>query len=904
MKFRFVILYLLTIIFIASTFSGSSLKNNNNIRQIVNQKLSSDFYTRLYSNTYYSLLSRIDSDGYLQESMTGQYDGMYCRTVGAIVPLFLETKNYDKAELLLKFVFKVMKMNGMNRVPHVIGKRIIHIGNQEKDSLYIIGKTDQIDGQAHNILAWARLALQHGHTSFEDSTWDFVAALMNRSTEEPYMGSNKNGFIPNLIHNFNFEHSRPLPTSYDLLTQCFTGAALEAMIQVAKRRDDNARLNLWNQKLNILKTGIKKYMTRIVDGKQIYLELLAKEGNLNIPFSGFSWVNLSPVAAQWEPLNHSVLVNTIKEIQKLTIQQWNKIEWMPTDWWPDGSFSGQMIGKGIGWEIEFSREEKDWERINQILSLLEIIQFNEPIYMENSFLTTGLNHSIEHLNQNDLKKMNDGVWKIVDPGNGEQAAWWWWAVAKLREELGLPAIPEKLCAVPDIDISHEDKTKASIEIISNPGTLIYYSIDGSEPSKNSIRYTGSFTIEKPAKIKAVVYNEEHSVSNIKSLNILSLYSGLEFSCFPDVNNDKHFIWINGTPSYSGYSKNFNVNDFISNQNKCGIINKGYLKISREGNYKFFIITLNHSRLFIDKRLISFDANSLSGNKIKEIRLNKGFHELSLESECSSKNGKTEIYFSMDNEPREIIDSSMLLVKIPGDENILPPRILPLQTEFDIDSPIFVSIDSFDSSEIFYTLDGSDPNKNSLIYKNPFEINATMTVKAAAIRNNQISSVSIMNYKQTEKNKITLKFAPNLKYYAMGPASLLDGIYGSTNSGDGNWLGFEGDDLDAAIDLRKIRKVNEIKTDFLNNPGSWIFLPEEIKYFVSLDGKNFEEVYSTIPDSINQHNKNSEIKKYSVKLKHEEVRFIRISAKNMGVCPKWHPGDGNKAWLFIDEIYIK
>ncbi len=36
----------------------------------------------------------------------------------------------------------------------------------------------------------------------------------------------------------------------------------------------------------------------------------------------------------------------------------------------------------------------------------------------------------------------------------------------------------------------------------------------------------------------------------------------------------------------------------------------------------------------------------------------------------------------------------------------------------------------------------------------------------------------------------------------------------------------------------------------------------------------------------------------------KARFIKIAAKNIGVCPKWHPGSGNKAWIFIDEITIK
>ncbi|MEJ2614523.1 MAG: FN3 associated domain-containing protein, partial [Ignavibacteriaceae bacterium] len=596
---------------------------------------------------------------------------------------------------------------------------------------------------------------------------------------------------------------------------------------------------------------------------------------------------------------------TVDEMRKQMMQQWNNITWMPTENWPNGDFSGQMIGKGIGWEIEYAREEKDWEWINQILYMLEVIQRNESIYMENSFLTTGSNHSIEYLNQKELKRMYNGVWKIVDPGNGEQAAWWCWAIAKLRKELGLSAIPEKLCPTPEIKISNQSKFTADIEITSSPGTLIYYSFDGSEPSNNSIRYSHPVSVAKPAIIKAVAYGKNNVVSNVKSMSVTSVFNGLEFSYYRDIKADKNFNWIHLTPSNTGYTKVFDFKSLMLNKNEYGLIFKGYLKINREGNYRFFIITLNHSRLYIDNQLISFDAGSLSDkNKIKELYLNQGFHKLRLESEFNEGKHNIEIYFSRNNQPREIIDSTMLVVKDPNDKVILPPRILPFKPEFDIDEPVSVSITSIDSAKIYYTLNGGNPDKNSFRYKNPFEINSTTTLKAVAINDKQISPVSIMNYKRTEKTKITLKFAPNPKYSALGPASLIDGIHGTVNSGDGNWLGFEGDDFDATLDIRKIKTINEIKTGFLNNPGSWIFLPEEIEYFISNDGKNFKEVFSAIPDTLLQHNKISEIKEYDIKLNNEKARFIRVFAKNIGVCPPWHPGAGNKSWIFVDEITVK
>ena len=36
----------------------------------------------------------------------------------------------------------------------------------------------------------------------------------------------------------------------------------------------------------------------------------------------------------------------------------------------------------------------------------------------------------------------------------------------------------------------------------------------------------------------------------------------------------------------------------------------------------------------------------------------------------------------------------------------------------------------------------------------------------------------------------------------------------------------------------------------------------------------------------------------------KARYIKVIAKNMGICPGWHWGAGKKAWIFADEIVIK
>ena len=36
---------------------------------------------------------------------------------------------------------------------------------------------------------------------------------------------------------------------------------------------------------------------------------------------------------------------------------------------------------------------------------------------------------------------------------------------------------------------------------------------------------------------------------------------------------------------------------------------------------------------------------------------------------------------------------------------------------------------------------------------------------------------------------------------------------------------------------------------------------------------------------------------------KSARFVRVLARNGGPLPAWHPGTGEKAWLFIDEIQV-
>jgi len=150
--------------------------------------------------------------------------------------------------------------------------------------------------------------------------------------------------------------------------------------------------------------------------------------------------------------------------------------------------------------------------------------------------------------------------------------------------------------------------------------------------------------------------------------------------------------------------------------------------------------------------------------------------------------------------------------------------------------------------------------------------------------------------------VKLKNLYSLKYPGNGEKTLIDGIRGSLDCSDGSWLGLEGVDLEAKVDLGKVDSIKKIKCGFLQNQVSWIFLPTFIEMAVSTDGNDFQVIGSF--DMKTEFNPKPEIKDFSAELVLREARFVRIKTKSVGTCPDWHPGAGGKAWIFVDEIIVE
>ncbi|MEN8228236.1 MAG: hypothetical protein ABFS38_08790 [Bacteroidota bacterium] len=549
----------------------------------IKESLQSEYIEELYNNTYYSLLDRVDPDGFLQESLTGRYPGMFPRTVGGIVSLFIETGELDVAERIINCTLEAMMVNEMERIPHVFlrqkndlipvfngnelmqsetsvalyklnqnssaaikfkapdqpiqavevaislnackgalimtlrkdkesppiksiridakqvkpgqlwhrfdfpepqmldkGKEYfirfdfdgfgnpiwfgsddeqeqggafwlntkvhspkwvyqkshapayaIDIGNLSHKQLHKPYENhsdwDQIDGQAHVIMTWARLALERGQTDFENRTYELVAKLMDRTSDQPYFMCGIGYEVGvNLVQNIALEHSRESRYwhTWDILTQCVVGASLKSMIEVANQRGDSKHALRWQYRLQVLEKGIAQNLTRTLNGKKVYLEMLLPDSNGGTPFTGMGWLNFAPVIAQWDPLERQVLRNTVEALREKLLLDYNGYKYLDNEYDEQGKVSNLILGKVVGWELDYARQEKEYYRIKEWLDFLNATHSGK-IYMEF------------------MRLDNEGNWEITDRGNGEQCAWWCWAMARLRKEAGLSVVIPK-----------------------------------------------------------------------------------------------------------------------------------------------------------------------------------------------------------------------------------------------------------------------------------------------------------------------------------------------------------------------------------------------------------------------------------------------------------------------------
>ncbi|MCX6281955.1 MAG: chitobiase/beta-hexosaminidase C-terminal domain-containing protein [Bacteroidetes bacterium] len=210
-----------------------------------------------------------------------------------------------------------------------------------------------------------------------------------------------------------------------------------------------------------------------------------------------------------------------------------------------------------------------------------------------------------------------------------------------------------------------------------------------------------------------------------------------------------------------------------------------------------------------------------------------------------------------------------------------------------------------SAVIRYTNDGSTPEMTSAVYHDSLILDTSCRLSAKAFIN-EIPSQATDSIRFTVHEalgcKVVLKNKPSGSYRG-NDFTLTDGILGNIGSQGRDWLGFQGDDFEATVDLGVKKHIDQVKINFLVNTASWIFPPVLASIYFSSDGINFEKADEFKPEFPGPSSLKSKPRIVSISTKKLRplTRYIKIIAKNQGLTPPWHYAPGQKCWLFVDEV---
>lgn len=225
-------------------------------------------------------------------------------------------------------------------------------------------------------------------------------------------------------------------------------------------------------------------------------------------------------------------------------------------------------------------------------------------------------------------------------------------------------------------------------------------------------------------------------------------------------------------------------------------------------------------------------------------------------------------------------------------------------ESDGQGGVQVKLDSkLDGGKIFWTTDGSAPTTASTPYTNPVKIERSGTVRAAVFQGDNIYGNEFQQSFEFHKavgKQVTLAHPPHQKYDPGSPFALVNGIRGVKGFNDNQWTGYNGDNFEAVVDLGDSTAIRSISIGLLQAKGKRIYAPKDIIFYISEDGKTYKKVF----ELTGMHESAADgLLQKTATLENAKARYVKFVARNVGNIPKGKPGEGNPAWLFVDELIV-
>jgi uncharacterized membrane protein len=208
--------------------------------------------------------------------------------------------------------------------------------------------------------------------------------------------------------------------------------------------------------------------------------------------------------------------------------------------------------------------------------------------------------------------------------------------------------------------------------------------------------------------------------------------------------------------------------------------------------------------------------------------------------------------------------------------------------------------------IRYTMDGSEPDSlQSPVFKGNETINNNVFIRAKAYKPGWITSdILEANFYKNTYTPDTLIYLvkPSDKYKDDAGKLLIDHLKGEPDFRSGNWVAFRESRMECLLQFLTPVSVQSITLSSLIDVSSYIMPAQSIEIWGGDDAKNMKLLSRLAPGQPTKA-MGTIMKGFECKFNTATVKYIKIIGNPVAKLPAWHPGKGERAWIFVDEILV-
>ena len=208
--------------------------------------------------------------------------------------------------------------------------------------------------------------------------------------------------------------------------------------------------------------------------------------------------------------------------------------------------------------------------------------------------------------------------------------------------------------------------------------------------------------------------------------------------------------------------------------------------------------------------------------------------------------------------------------------------------------------------IRYTTDGTQPDSLASVYKGDFMVDKNMIVKVKAFKPGWISSdVEERTFYKAGYKIDSIRFlqpSPDKPYTTMSASILGDTKKGDQNFRSGKWIGYRGIPMQALMYFEMPKPIASVTVSNLIDIGGFILPPQQIEVWAGNHPEQLRLIKKINPEQPVKDGPGF-LKGYELNFKAITEKYLKVVVVPVAKLPLWHKAKKDKAWIFVDEIFL-